>query len=170
MNNNKTKIIAVSALMAALVFLSIVFFAIPVPFGIIHLGDVFIYIAACLLPAPLRLLTGSVGAGMANLTLGLTLYMPATIMIKPLNALCFSSKTDKIICKRNIAGLLPATFITPVCYGLYEILVAGNYAWVQAAVGNFTQSISSAVLFVVVGIALDKIGVKGMIEKRYGTG
>jgi uncharacterized repeat protein (TIGR04002 family) len=166
---NKTKTIAVSALMAAIVYLCIVFFAIPVPFGIIHLGDAFVYLAACLLPAPLRLLVGSVGAGLANLTLGLTVYIPATVLIKPLNAFFFSSKSEKIICRRNIIALIPATLVTPVCYGVYEAAVVGNYAWVAAAYGNTAQALTSAALFLIIGTALDKVGIKSLINKKYGA-
>lgn len=68
--NNKTKLMVLSALLAAMIFLSVAYlFHIPVGAnaGYVHLGDAFIYLAAVLLPRPYAFAASAIGAGFADI-------------------------------------------------------------------------------------------------------
>jgi len=153
--------LAVAALFAALVTLSIVIFRIPVGPGILHFGDAVIYLAACLLPKPFALAAASIGGGMANIVTGTSIWAPATIVIKPLIAVWFTPK-GKCICARNIAALFIAAVVTVVGYYAYDALVvAGNWAAPLARVwGNAVQSAGSAVIFLLIAGAFDRMNLK----------
>ena len=78
------------------------------PYGYTHVGDGFLYLAASLLPAPYAAAAGAIGAGLADLLSGYSIWAPGTLIIKALTAFCFTSKAEKIVNKRNLLGLLPA--------------------------------------------------------------
>jgi len=64
------------------------FVAVPLPIGYFNLGDIFVLIAAWLLPPFLGGLSAGLGAGIADLIMGYALYAPATFLIKFLVGVC----------------------------------------------------------------------------------
>jgi len=81
----------------AIIFLAMWLFAIDNGFGgVIHFGDALIYAAAALLPFPYGLFVAAIGPGMFNL-FRVPHWLPFTIVIKPIMALCFTSKGDTIL-------------------------------------------------------------------------
>jgi uncharacterized repeat protein (TIGR04002 family) len=88
------KRITATAVMAALTTLMTAYiFHIPVGVngGYVHLGDTMIYLAAAFLPLPYACAAGAIGGGLADL-LTAPVWAPATIIIKMLICLPFSSK------------------------------------------------------------------------------
>lgn len=64
-----------TGLFAALICLTTAFILhIPVGNGYIHLGDSFIYLAACVLPMPYGIIAAALGGSMADLLSGYAIY------------------------------------------------------------------------------------------------
>lgn len=152
-----------TALLAAMTTLMTAYlFHIPVGVngGYIHFGDAIIYCAAALLPMPYACVVGAVGGGLADL-LTAPMWAPATMIIKALICIPFSSKGNKIVTKRNVAALFLAFCISAVGYYIAEgILFGFTAAFFTSAAGSLIQSTGSAVVFLIFGTALDKAGLK----------
>lgn len=128
--------------------------------GYIHFGDAVIYLAAALLPTPYALAAAAIGGGLADLMTA-PMWAPATIVIKMLIALPFSSKSAKIVTPRNVAASAAACILSGAGYYIAEYLLFGAWAAPAASVaGTLIQSGGSALFFVVFGLALDKTHAK----------
>ncbi len=154
------------------------FIKIPSHNGYIHLGDTIIYIAACLLPTPLAMICGALGGLLADTFGGFIIYIVPTAIIKSFIPLAFTFKSEKLICKRNILALIPASLITIIGYYIAEVLVicfssgdllsyiTTSYPWIAAAYsvpGSIFQAVGSAIAFIFLATALDKIKIKDKI-------
>lgn len=164
--NQTLKNIVTTALFAAIISVTtayILHIPIGANSGYIHIGDCFIYLAACFLPLPYAMLAGAIGGGLADLMTAPIWILP-TIIIKALIVLPFTSKTDKFINKRNIVAIFVAAIITTVGYYIAEALMFGNWLAPLATLGvGLLQPIGSGFLFVVVGGALDKSNIKNRL-------
>lgn len=143
--NSQVKKLTFTALMAAMITIFTAYIChIPVGQngGYIHFGDSLIYIAACLLPWPYAMTAAAIGGGMADL-LTAPIWAPATIIIKALISIPFTNKSDKIVTVRNVVSTIIAFAIIPV-----------------SVPGSCIQSGGSAIIFVILGLVLDKIGFK----------
>lgn len=144
---------ALASLFAALIAVFIAwFFHIPIKIGAnsayLHFGDAFIFLAASLLPKPYALAAAGIGGGLGDLFCGGAEWIPFTVIIKMLSALCFTSKGDKMLSRRNIFAPIPALFITVGGYYIAEALIFSN--WVSPVVsvwGNVVQIVGSAVIY-----------------------
>lgn len=150
-----------AGVLAALVFVFTAYLHIPSVNGYVHIGDGFIYFAACLLPLPYGLFVGAGGAVLADCLTGYAVWAPGSAIIKALLVLCFCRKSNKILCRRNWIALLPAAVICVGGYYLYGSIITGNFAAPLADVpGNVMQSVCSSVLFAVLAVAADKLNLK----------
>lgn len=160
---SKAGYLTITGIMAALITLMTAYiFHIPIGVngGYIHLGDAFIYLAAVLLPGPYALAAAAIGGGMADL-LTAPMWAPATIIIKMLITLPFTNKASKIVIPRNIIATVVAYLISGLGYFVAEYLLFGSWSVLLVSMGQtLLQSTGSAVLFVVLGMALDKAQVK----------
>ena len=151
---------------------------IPSHNGYIHLGDTIIYIAACLLPTPLAMVCSSLGGLLADTLGGYIIYVLPTAIIKSLLPLAFTNKSTKLLCKRNIFALIPASLITVIGYYIAEVIIISissgklssyiltSYPWIAAAYsvpGSIIQAVGSAITFFFLAPALDKIKIKDKI-------
>lgn len=154
-----------AAAFAAIIYVFTAIFHIPVHTGYTHVGDGFIYLAACLLPAPYAAAAGAIGAGLADLLSGYAIWMPGTVVIKALTALCFSHSGEKILCKRNFAALVPAYALCIGGYFLYEGIITGNFVVALSGIpGYIVQVLCSTLVYVALGRALDGIHVKNKLS------
>ena len=166
MKKDKIKFMCLAGVFTALVFVVTAYLHIPINNGYIHIGDGIIYLAACLLPLPYGLAVGAGGALLADCLTGFAIWAPASVIIKALTTLLFSSKKDKIINLRNSLVLIPAAILCVGGYYLYEALIYGNFtAPLFSIPSNITQSIASSIFFVVVGITMDKMNVKSKLNE-----
>lgn len=166
MRTEKIKLMCITGIFIAITFIFTAYLHIPSYTGYTHIGDAFIYIAACLLPLPYAAAVGAVGALLADCLTGFAIWAPASIIIKSLTVLCFSIKNEKIICLRNILALIPAWFICIFGYYIYESIITGNFiAPIAGIAGCITQCILSSIVFVTLGSTLDKIKAKNYIFK-----
>ena len=169
---SRVKNIVLVGLFAALIFVSIFLLNFPNPAGgIIHFGDSLIFTAAVLLPFPYALFAAAIGPGILNIV-RVPHFFFFTILIKPVLALCFSSKGKTILGqKRNIIAPFVAAalnillyfFATMVLFALGIIEVGELGAWaagIAGLPGDFIQGAGSIVVFFVIAGALDKLRVK----------
>ena len=164
----RLKYITLTGLLAALITLFTAYiFHIPMGLngGYIHLGDALIYLAAVLLPTPYAMAAGAIGGGLADL-LTAPMWAPATVIIKILVVLPFTSRHSKIFTKRNIVAPLIAMLITITGYYLAEVILYGKEAaFLISVTTNSIQGVGSAAVFYILGAALDKAGVKALISR-----
>ena len=136
---------------------------IPTGNGYIHLGDSFIFLAASLLPLPYAI-AAAVGAGLAD-ALTAPIWVIATVIIKSLIVLPFTSKKDKIINARNLIALIPALIVTCVGYYLADRILFGAWGAFAAVIPNVIQVAANAAIYVIFGLALDAAGFKKKVLK-----
>lgn len=159
-----------TALFAALICITTAYiFHIPVGAngGYVHVGDALIYLAAAVLPAPYAMLAGALGGAFADF-LTAPVWAPATFIIKIIIAIPVTNKKDKIINVHNVIGVIIAGVLSFIGYYLAEVVLFGTWAAIiDSFIGSLAQSGGSAVLFIVLGHALDKMHFKGMLKNKF---
>lgn len=164
MKNKRIKLICLAGLFTAIVFVFTAYLHIPSHTGYTHVGDGFIYLAACILPTPYAIFVGAAGALLADCLTGFAIWAPGSVIIKSVAVLFFTRKSEKIITLKNILALIPASAVCIGGYYLYEALITQNFVSPLAGIpGYITQSVLSSILFVVLGLALDKLKIKNHI-------
>ena len=171
MTSKKTKLIALSGLLSAMIFI-VTLIHIPTGNGYTHAGDGVIYLTACILPAPYAVVSSAIGGLLADGLSGAAVWIPATIVIKSLTALCFSSKSKKIISVRNVLGIIPSFVLCFLGYSLYEaVFILNGFSWsvflvALSQIWAYTiQVAASSALFIAVGLVLDKTDFKNKFLK-----
>ncbi len=161
-SDRKLELLTQTAVMAALTAALTLWLHIPTGAngGYVHFGDAVIYLAAALLPKPYAMAAGAVGGVIADL-LTAPLWAPATFLIKPLIVLPFSNRGGQIVTKRNTAALVLAFILSASGYFLAEGLIFGFHtAFLVSVSGSAVQSGGSALAFLAVGTALDRMKAK----------
>ena len=165
MKNEKIKLICFAGIFTAIVFVFTAYLHIPSHTGYTHIGDAFIYLAACLLPLPYAIFVGAGGALLADCLTGFAIWAPCSVIIKTTAVLFFTNKSENIICLRNILALIPAWTLCIGGYYLYEVLITGNFIAPAIGIpGYIVQSALSTVLYVLLGITMDKLNFKKKIN------
>lgn len=165
MDRNKTqeqlKYLVLTALFAAMTYVLTAFLHVPTHQGYVHFGDGMIYIAASLLPMPYAMAVGAIGAGLSDFLSGYAVWVLPTVIIKAATAACFSRRNEKMVCVRNLIALVPAAVICVGGYYLASGIIYGDFIAAFADVpSNLIQSVGSSILFVLLGLALDRMGFK----------
>lgn len=158
----KTSYITLTALFAALIFISITILHIPIGVngGYIHIGDALIFLVASILPRSYAICAAVFGSTLADLTTA-PIWAPATFVIKILVAVSFSNKNTKILHMRNIIGMILAFPITIFGYFLAEYLLFGNIAVaLPSMIGNLIQCIASCIIYVFLALSFDRMHFK----------
>ena len=164
MKKNHTKLLCISGIFTALVFVITAYLHIPTYNGYVHCGDGFIILAACILPMPYSIAVGAIGALLADVITGYAIWAPGSMIIKGLIALLFSAKAKKILSLRNLIMLLPAALISALGYYLYEALITASFVASLAGIpGSLVQAAASSLVFVLAGAAMDKYKLKKRI-------
>ena len=136
------------ALFAALICIC-TFISVPLPFGYFNLGDIMILLCAWSLSPIYGAVAAAAGAGLADALMGFTLYIPATVVIKALMAIC--AHFTLVLIKKVFASPktdIPARILSALCaeaimvigYFIYEYLLYGKGA-VASIPGNLLQGI-----------------------------
>ena len=161
MKKNHLKLMCISGIFAAVVFVVTAYLHVPTYNGYVHFGDGFIFIAACILPMPYSVIVGVVGAMLADLLTGYAMWAPGSMIIKGVLALLFTCKAKRIITGRNLIMLIPAAVISAGGYYLYESLITGNFvSSLMGIPGSTVQAVASSIVFVVMGGIMDKYNLR----------
>ena len=153
MKNNHVQNMCLSGIFTALVFVFTAYLQIPSYTGYVHVGDGFIYLAACLLPLPYAVFVGAGGALLADCLTGFAIWAPGSVIIKAVTVLFFSRKGMRIVSLRNILALLPAWATCVGGYYLYEALITGDFVTPLSYMpGNVLQAVTSSILYIALGL------------------
>ena len=163
------KLIAITAMCAALVTVTTAFIKIPSMFGYSHAGDSMIYLAASILPGPYGIIASSIGGALADLISGYPQWAIPTAIIKAFNAVPFvlcrmamkkHGKDNKIINWSSLLMLIPTTMVTVGGYFIANGLMYGFEGAVAELATWWLQPGMGALIFIVLGFALDRIDFK----------
>lgn len=164
MNATRLRRLCQCAIFAAVIYVFTAYLHVPSFNGYTHIGDGFLYLAASLLPTGYAAAAGAVGTGLADLLSGYSIWAPATLVIKALTACFFTSRAPSFLCRRNLWALLPAAALCGAGYYLYECAITGNFAAPAAGIpGYLIQSALSSLVYLALGRALDRAGIKGRL-------
>ncbi len=122
-----------TAMMAAVVFVSIYLFKIPVPNGYVHLGDCMIFIGVLLLGKKRGALAGGIGAAFSDLLAGYMFWVFPTFFIKYIMAMVMGFFAERILPEQKWGWLLGA-----VAGGIIQIVL---YATVECSMFGLAYSI-----------------------------
>lgn len=168
MKNKHLRFIVIASAFAAIIFVATAYLP-RVPIlggagGYVHIGDAFIYLAACVLPLPYAPLAAAVGGALADGLTGYVIWAPATFVIKALMTRPFSALSKNFVTPHNIIASAVAGLICTAGYYLYEALVISSFSVALASVPfNLVQALASAALYIVAGFAFDKLKLKQRI-------
>lgn len=162
MKQNQVKELAITGLCIALVFVATVFINLRLPIGqggLIHLGNVPLFLAAIIFGKRVGALSGAIGMGLFDLMGGWTPWAPATFIIVGLMGYTVGVIAEK---KDNTLGyllaILAACVIKVVGYYIAEVLIYGNWvAPVLSIPGNLIQIGVAAVIVLPIAAMLKKI-------------
>ncbi len=147
MNKDKIKKPAIAALMCAIVVMTTMFAAVPIP-GVqgayANAGDAAVYACAYLLGCPWGVMVAAVGSGLADILLGSALYAPATLVIKGLMAFIAARLLKKS--GMRIPRLLVSGIVMAAGYFAYECFAYGASTAALSVPANLVQAVLGAVL------------------------
>ncbi|MBP2656902.1 MAG: hypothetical protein H6Q73_4471 [Firmicutes bacterium] len=156
-SSNRTKQLVYAALGIALVFTCTIFVNVRLPIaangGLIHLGNVPLFIIAIIYGRWLGALAGGIGMALFDVVGGWLLWAPFTLIIVGfmgyiVGAICESNKT----LKAYIMALTAACIIKVVGYYGAEVIIYGNWITpITSVPGNLVQiGVASIVVLPVV--------------------
>ena len=156
------KDIAIVGLMIALVFVGTFYFKIPTTFGYTHLGDCMIILATCLLGTKRGAIAGALGAGLADLIGGYTIWVLPTMVFKASWVLVMGLVAFKLLkhFRFNLwVGAIAGGLVHILLYTLIKIpLFGASYALATL----FTLSLQT-----LSGVVLGNL-IYGVIKNRVG--
>ena len=158
-NREKIRLIALTGILTALTYVLTAFLHVPTIKGYVHIGDAVIFLAGSVLPTPYAIFVGAVGGALSDALSGYLIWVPGTLIIKALTALFFTSKNKNIICAHNLIAIIPSLIVCVGGYGLYSGLVIYHSlgAGFADAAANTVQTLSSAIVYVVCGLSLERV-------------
>jgi uncharacterized membrane protein len=153
-NRKKIGAIAYTAVFTALVFVFTMLVNIKWPFGnggLIHLGNVPLFICAILLGKKTGAVAGAVGMGLFDLISGWVLWAPFTFVIVGLMGFTTGAITErKKTILRCVISLAAALVIKVAGYYIAEWVIYGNpIAPLQSVPGNIIQIGLASVLVLI---------------------
>ncbi len=170
------KVIALTAMFAALITVVTAFIKIPTALGYSHAGDSMIYLASCILPGSFGIIASAIGGFFADLLAGYANWALPTALIKAFNALPFFicryflkkyGKDDRIINIPNLIMIIPTTIVTVGGYFIANGLMYDFTAAIAELATWYLQPGIGAIIFVAVGLGLDSIKFKERTLQRY---
>ena len=157
------QIMVVTAMFIALTYVITTYINVRIPFlaangGLVHLGNVPVFLAAVLYGKRTGALTGAIGLGLFDLTNGWIAWAPFTFVIWGLIGLAFGwivEKNDGLL--GQIAAVLAAVVIKIAGYYIAEGLIYGNWVAPAASIpGNIVQIVLAGIIAIPITIALKK--------------
>jgi uncharacterized repeat protein (TIGR04002 family) len=160
---------ALAGLFTALIFVSTAYLPrIPIGSGgYIHVGDTIVYLAASFLPGRLAAAAGGLGGALADILSGFALWAPFTVFIKMGLALLFTNRSEKLLCKRNIAALFAAFPVTAGGYYVAEWILTGSASVPLLSLPyNLFQAAGSAILYFCIAAQMDRARLKSRLRQN----
>lgn len=160
MTNDRTKEIAMTALMAALVFVATYLIKIPNPAtgGYSHMGDCMIFLGVVLLGRKNGAIAGALGGALSDLLAGAALWILPTLIIKFILAFIMGTiiESEPDSRKLQLAGAVLGGIFQIVAYTLAKVVLLGAKV-AFASLPNVTiQTTVGVVLFIILVSVLSK--------------
>jgi len=167
LETTKTKAIVINALFIALTLVSTMFINIRLPImgngGLIHLGNVPLFIAALVFGKKSGAIAGAFGMGLFDLISGWAVWAPFTFIIVGAMGFLAGLISKKVPGKRvlvNTLAVASALIIKVVGYYFAEVFLYGN--WIQpfgSIPGNVMQVVIAGIIVVpLAGRLKERIG------------
>lgn len=139
--------LVINGLFIALTLVATMFINIRLPFmgsgGLIHLGNVPLFIAAIVYGKKAGAIAGAFGMGMFDLISGWTAWAPFTFVIVGMMGFIVGLATEKLHCKPIVASTLAialALAVKIIGYYFAEVILYGNWILPLGSIpGNFMQ-------------------------------
>ncbi len=137
----KTKTLAISSIMAALIFVFTFLVRIPVTNmgAYMNIGDSVIYCAGMLISPPWAAAASGIGSMLADILLGGGIYIPATLVIKALMGYVCAVMMKNAKLPRFILACVIGGAIMVLGYGLFEWFAFGFAYAIGALPFNLIQ-------------------------------
>lgn len=175
MRSSKLFRLCITGLMAAIIAIFTAFVKIPTGInnGYLHFGDSVIYLAGCIV-GPFGMFSAAIGGALADIMAGVAIWAVPTAIIKALNCLPFVIATRyyikkkgcfKIVNAYTVAMTVISAFITVFGYLLAESLMYSFPTALTSVPFSIVQTVGSAVIFVLMGKALDSAKIERFIGR-----
>lgn len=164
--------IVVTAIFIALTYIFTAFINVRLPIaangGLIHLGNVPLFIGAIIFGKKTGMIAGGIGMGLFDLLSGWTLWAPFTLVIVGLMGFVVGKITEKEEHQKfvwYVVAIIAACAIKIVGYYIAEAIIYGNLvAPVTSIPGNLVQiGVAAVIVLLIVGrlnVAAKKMGLK----------
>ncbi len=169
MRKNSILKMVTAGLFSAIILLATIFLHIHpiIGQGYMHLGDMFVYLAACFLPLPYGMLAACVGGGLADVLSGHVAWAIPTLIIKAISVPAFTNK-GKLLCKRNVLAVILGGLICVVGYYFAEVILYGNWVTPFLSVPmNVIQALGNGIGFILMALAMDRLRLRDQINRLY---
>lgn len=168
MNNNTTKTLVINAMFIALTLVATMFINIRLPImgngGLIHLGNVPLFIAAFIFGKRTGAIAGAFGMGMFDLLSGWTAWAPFTFVIVGSMGWTAGLISEKITEKRTLAyvlAIIAALVIKIIGYYFAEVILYHNWIVPLGSIpGNVMQVVIAGIIVLPFAERLRKIASK----------
>lgn len=154
-----------TALFIAIVFLGVFIIKFPGPFGYAHIGDSMIFLAVLMLGGKRGAVSGGLGAALADIVSGYTIWAVPTLICKALMALVMGAmvKHHAFGLKGRALWILSAVvggLTQGIAYVLFWFVLFGKAAAIAAVPGLIFQTVSGIIIAFVISEALQKTSLK----------
>ncbi|MBQ6555387.1 MAG: ECF transporter S component [Firmicutes bacterium] len=164
MNKNVLKLV-LSAVTIALIFVATIFIQIPLVNGYANAGDSVVVITGIILGPFWGAMAAGIGSALADLVLGYSIYIPATLVIKAFMGFLVGWVYKKANTQDNKKRLIIMITVTIIIaelimtagYLLFESIIYSSFATAMLALGgNALQGLVNAVISVTVFNVFEK--------------
>ena len=155
-NSSRVKSLAITAICLVLVYVFTAVVNIRLPFapngGLVHLGNVPLFVAAILFGKRTGMIAGGIGMGLFDLLSGWTLWAPFSLVIVGCMGFVGGAITEK---RKNmgfiVLALIAACAIKIVGYYFAEVVIYGNWVVPFTSIpGNLIQIGVAAVITLII--------------------
>lgn len=178
--SSRTSTLVMSALMVAIITVSIMFIKLPIPFtqGYVHLGDAMIFISVMILGWKRGAVAAAIGGALGDILGGFAMWAPWTFCLKGIMTLILGIMLSYALKKQWVMiGRMPLGGVLGMIAG-GAVMVAGYYAaegimygnWAVAALGipwNIGQFVVGMIIAWALTMALTKTSAKKFFAYRF---
>lgn len=162
---DRVKNLCETALFIAIVFLGVFIIKFPGPFGYAHIGDSMIFLSVLMLGGRRGAIAGGLGAAIADIVSGYTIWAVPTLICKAAMALVMGAmiKYHVFGLKGRVLWIVSALFgglTQGILYEIFWFALFGKAAAIAAIPGLTFQAVVGIVIAFVISEALQKTSLK----------
>lgn len=159
---NNIKLISLTGLMAAMVFVFTFTFKVPIgPMGYAHLGDAFIILAVWILGGKRAWFPAALGAGLADFASGYVMWILPTVIVKTLMAVTIFLIAEKVFKSKTVGfilGIIAGAVVHIAGYSVAWYIIGGKAGLTGAIIPLVLQTVVGAVIGIILLSVLNSTG------------